>query len=97
MHGGLAPAQHIVVHTRHVVVHQRVGVNQLGGAARAQRRMAVSPHRLASRQNQQRAQAFAAVQHRVTHRLHQLGWSTMVQPGRRVGRHPAIERTFHPV
>ena len=35
MHRGFAPAQDVVVHTRHVVVHQRVGVDQLDRAGGA--------------------------------------------------------------
>ena len=38
MHRGLAPAQHIVVHARHVVVHQGVSVDQLHRTRRAQGR-----------------------------------------------------------
>jgi hypothetical protein len=36
MHRGLATAQHVVVHAGHVVVHQRIGVDQLDRAGRAQ-------------------------------------------------------------
>jgi len=36
VHGRLAAAQHVVVHAGQVVVHQRVGVDQLDGARRAQ-------------------------------------------------------------
>ena len=97
VYGGFATAQHIVVHTRHVVVHQGIGVNEFGGAGRAHGRVGIAVDRLTGRQHQQRAQAFATVQYRVTHGPHQLGRSTMVQPGGRFGRYPALQRTFHVV
>ncbi len=34
MHGGLAATQGVVVHGRHVVVHQRIGVDQLDRSGR---------------------------------------------------------------
>jgi hypothetical protein len=53
VHGGLAPAQHVVVHAGHVVVHQRIGVDQLHRHGRTQRRRTVPGDGLAGRQHQQ--------------------------------------------
>ena len=69
--GGLAAAQGVVIHGRHIVVHQRVNVDAFD---RRRRLLAGSLNALAQcgrRQHQQWAQAFAAVQNRITHRLMQ--------------------------
>jgi hypothetical protein len=73
MHGWLAAAQHVVVHTRHVVMNQRISVDQLDRASSAQGRLGVAGHRLAGGQHQQRTQAFASTQHGVAHGFTQTG------------------------
>ena len=77
MDGGLATAQHIVVHTGHIVMHQRIGVDQLHRAAGAQGGLCLgriqAAHGLGSGQHQQRAQALAAIEHGVAHGLAQVG------------------------
>mmetsp|Transcript_16735 Transcript_16735/g.31543 ORF Transcript_16735/g.31543 Transcript_16735/m.31543 type:complete len:204 (+) Transcript_16735:827-1438(+) len=83
MGGRLAAAQHVVIHARHVVMHQRVGVDQLDGACRPHRRKHVAAHRLTARQHKQRSQPLAAAQHRVAHRL--------AQASRRLHRHQAVQ------
>jgi hypothetical protein len=67
VHRGLAAAQHVVVHAGQVVVHQRIGVDQFGGAGRAQRRGLVAADRFAGGQHQQRPQPLAAVEHGIAH------------------------------
>ena len=74
----LATAQHIVVHARHVVVYQRIGVYQFGRACGTQRQLGVAANRLAGSQHQQGSQPLATVEHRVAHRLHQLGPRTLL-------------------
>jgi hypothetical protein len=67
VHRGLAAAHHVVIHAGHVVVHQRIGVDQLHGAGRTQGRLAVATDGLAGGHHQQRAQALAAAQHGIAH------------------------------
>jgi hypothetical protein len=71
MHRGLAAAQHVVVHARQVVVHQRIGMDQLGRAGRAQRGLGLPIRRLAGGEDQQGPQPLAAVEHRIAHRIAQ--------------------------
>jgi hypothetical protein len=53
VHGGLATAQHVVVHAGHVVVHQRIGVDQFHRHGRTHRGGTVTGHGLTGRQHQQ--------------------------------------------
>ena len=65
----LAAAQHVVVHARQVVVHQRIGVDQLDRAGRRLRAAPASRRgQLARGEREQRAHALAAAEHRVAHR-----------------------------
>ena len=92
MHRRFAPAQHIVVHTRHIVMHQTVGMDQLHSACRTHRCIFHPSHLLASStgfhtgQNQKWAQTFSTIQHRVTHGL--------TQACRRVSGNPIIQSHF---
>ena len=90
VHRGLATAQHVVVHAGHVIVHQRVGVDQLHRAGRTQARLRQATDRFARGQGQQRAQALAAIEHGVAHGLGQAGGHPLVRS------HPALERVLHP-
>ncbi len=87
VHRRLAAAQDVVVHAGHVVVHQRIRVDQLHRAGRAQGCFGVSAHGLAGSQHEQRAQPLAAIEHRVAHGF--------AKPGGRLQRHPCRERAFH--
>ena len=82
MHGGLATAQHIVVHAGHVVMHQRIGMDQLDRATGAQRGRALAAHGFGSCPDQQRAQALAAVEYGVAHGFAQTGGRTNAHPAR---------------
>ena len=93
MHGGLAAAQHIVVHARHVVMHQRVSVDQLDRASCPQSGLGVTGHGLAGGQHQQGPQAFAPVQHGVAHGITQAGRG---RAGLRAG-HPVLQGCFNPI
>ena len=97
MHRGLATAQHIVVHAGHVVVHQRIGMDQFGGTGRAQGRFLINhsmlriaaiSHGLAGRHHQQGTQPLAAIEHGVTHGL--------PQARRGISPDPALQRLLHP-
>ena len=97
MHGRLAAPQHIVVHAGHVVVHQRIGMDQFRRAGCAQCRLVqccTAPraigggHGVAGGQHQQRAQPLAAVQHGIAHRF--------AQAGRRIGAHPERQCALDP-
>ena len=104
VHRGFAAAQDVVVHARHVVMHQGIGVDQLGGAGGAQGGV-IQPgghvcgftagHRFARSQYQQRAQALATVQHGVAHAFAQGGWGRMVGIDHATGGHPVAQRFFH--
>ncbi len=61
VHGGAATAQVVVVHRRQVVMHQRIGVDQLHRAGRRVEFFDRHAKRLAGGVNQQGAQALAAV------------------------------------
>ena len=84
VHGRLAAAQDVVVHARQVVVDERIGVDQLDRAGRAQRRRALAVHGVGGGQHEQRPQPLAAVEDGVAHRL--------AEAGRRVGRNAGVER-----
>ena len=89
-HGGLAAAQHVVVHAGQVVVHQRIGVDQLdrGAGDLAAARARAAGH-LAGGERQQRPHALAAAEHGIAHRL--------VQARRRdvAGGQQPRQRRFH--
>ncbi len=65
--GRPAAPQVVVVHARQVVVHQRVGVDQLDRRGRAIRAARVATPRPRPRVDQQRPHALAAAEHRVAH------------------------------
>ena len=89
MHGGLTPAQDIVVHAGHVVMNQRIGMDQFNGAGSAQRGIARGcPHGLGAGQHQQGAQTLAPIEHSVSH------GQTKICRG--FGVHPEGKRLFHP-
>ena len=78
MHRGFATAQHIVVHARHIVVHQGIGMYQLHRAGRPHRcsirtRGSQATDRLISGQHQQGPQSLAAIEHGIAHRMVQIG------------------------
>lgn len=76
--GGLATAQSVVVHGRQVVVHQRVGVDQLHRHRCGIKLVQRGAEHLAGGIDQQGAHALAATKYGIAHRL--------VQPLRRIGR-----------
>ena len=89
MDGGLSAAQHIVIHAGHVIVNQRVSVNKLNRAARAQGRFTnhgaqrfegLAVNRLTGSNRQQGPQAFTATRDAVLHRFTQGLWGTHRQP-----------------
>ena len=84
VHGRLAAAQDVVVHARQVVVDERVGVDQLDRAGGAQRGRARAVHRVGGGEDEQRAQALAAVEDGIAHGL--------AEAGRRVGGNAGVER-----
>jgi hypothetical protein len=73
MDGRLAAAQDVVVHARQVVMDQRIGVDQLDRARCAERRFASAVDCIGSGQHEERAQALAAVEDGVAHRLAEAG------------------------
>ena len=101
MHGGFTPAQHVVVHTRQVVVHQRICMDQFhrtGGAqrnfGRIRSRWPLAAGRLRRRQHQQGTQALATVQHRVTHGSDEFNRGATLGISRCIGPDPALQRTL---
>ena len=98
MHRGFAAAQHIVVHAGHVVMHQRIGVDEFYCAGRPQGSLTDAARAWLKRragnclgggQHQQRAQALAAVKHRIAHALNQCD--------RRLGLGPCERRHSQPL
>ena len=69
VHGGLAPAQHVVVHARQVVVHERVGVDQLDRRRRDLQPLCRRAAHFTRGEGEQRPHAFASAEHRVAHRF----------------------------
>ncbi|MCY1450678.1 hypothetical protein D9M71_675040 [compost metagenome] len=63
----LAATQVVVVHGRQIVVHQRIGVDQLHRAGRAIGLLGLAAQGFARSVGQQRAHPFAAVHHAVAH------------------------------
>ena len=74
MHRGFAAPQRIVVHCRHVVVHQRIGVDQFDRGGGVLHPIGVGARDLAGGKRQQRAHALAAAQYRVAHGFMQALW-----------------------
>ena len=69
--GRLAAAQHVVVHARQVVVHQRVGVDQLYRSSGTLDLVRLRTGGLSRGECEQRAHPLAATQHRIAHGLMQ--------------------------
>ena len=69
MGGRLAAAQGVIVHRRQVVMHQRIGVDELDGHRRRVQVFRLRAEQVATGVHQQRAHALAAAQHRIAHRL----------------------------
>ena len=67
----LAAAQHVVIHARHIVMHQRISMDQLDRCRRNIQTRRIRTGQLARRKRQQRTDAFAAIQHCVAHRFMQ--------------------------
>jgi hypothetical protein len=93
MHGGFATPQHVVVHARHVVVHQGISMDQLNGTSRAHGGLVqggigdASSHSLAGGQHQKGAQTFATIEHGITHGL--------TEPRRGIGGNPLLQCRFN--
>ena len=88
MHRGFASSQHIVVHARHVVMHQGIGVDQFHGTSSTQCGIQ-SPSSglvcasLHAGHDQQGPQTFAAIKHGITHGV--------TQTSRGMRRHPMLQ------
>ncbi|MNN44175.1 hypothetical protein D3C81_1584530 [compost metagenome] len=67
VHGGLATAQGIVIHARHVIMHERIHVNHFQRASCAREDILIGIKQFTRRHHQQRAHAFAAAQERIAH------------------------------
>ncbi len=72
MHRRAAAAQVGIVHRGKIVVDQRIAMHTLDGGRRAQRAFVADAEDARRRHHEKRAQAFAAVERSVTHRLEQL-------------------------
>ena len=91
MHRGLAPAQHIVVHAGHVVMHQRISVDEFNGTCGPHGRIQGPSNGLVvagfhAGQHQQGAQAFATIEHGIAHGFTQPSWG--------MGWHPVVQGLF---
>ncbi len=73
MHGRLATTQQVVIHAGEVVVNQRVGMQQLNGHCRRQRRLPLTANGLGCQQGENRTQPFSAHQHAIADRLVEAG------------------------
>ena len=71
MAGRAAAAQVIVIHRRQIIVNQAVGMDQFDCGGRCVESLERRPEGLAGDIDKQRAQAFAAAQDAVAHRLAQ--------------------------
>jgi hypothetical protein len=89
VHRGLAAPERVVVHRRHVVVHQRIGVDQLDRGGGVLDALGVGAGDLAGGEGEQRAHALAAAQHGVAHRLVE---ALRGDPG---GGEPLGQHAFH--
>jgi farnesyl diphosphate synthase len=87
--GGPAAAQVIVVHARQVVVDQRIGMDAFDRCGDAQGGAAINPESGGAGQRQERAQALAAAENGIAHRLQHAGFG----PGRL--RQQVIQGLFH--
>ena len=67
VHSGFAAAQRVVVHRRHVVVHQRIAVDEFHCGGGVLHTSHIRAGKFAGRTCQQRAHTFAATNHRVAH------------------------------
>ena len=67
VHGGLAAAQHVVVHAGHVVMDEGVGVDHLEGAGDAIEAFRLGAAQLAAGMYEERTHPLAAAQHRIAH------------------------------
>lgn len=87
---GPAPSQIVVVHRREVVMHERVGVNQLHGTCGAIETVGFCAERLAGGIHEDRTDTLAVTECSISHRP--------VQPFRLGGfrRQPLVERLFDP-
>ena len=65
--GRLAATQIVVVHRRQIVMHQRIGVDQLHRTGRAVGLLGLAAQRFARGVGQQWTHAFAAIHHAVAH------------------------------
>ncbi|KGX49637.1 hypothetical protein Y025_5570 [Burkholderia pseudomallei TSV32] len=70
--GRLAATQRVVIHARHIIMHERIHVNHLERSRRRVTRRLRRARKLARRMAQQRTHAFAAPEHRIAHRFVQL-------------------------
>jgi hypothetical protein len=68
MTGWLATPQHIVVHARHVVMHQRIHMDHFDSGSHPVQRRRIATDQLARSVSQQRADALATTQRHITHR-----------------------------
>jgi hypothetical protein len=73
MHRRLAATHVVIVHRRQVVVNQRIGVHAFNGGRDAGERPAVDAKLATGLQYEKRADALAATQRGVTHRLDHAG------------------------
>ena len=87
VHGGLAPPQHVVVHAGHVVVHQRIGVDQLHRHRGAHGRLALRRPRPAPRPAPARGAGACR------RRARRSAWPRPA--GRGLGRHPGLQGRFN--
>jgi hypothetical protein len=69
MRRGAAAPQIVVVHRGEIVVHERVGVNQLDGCSDRIERFLRGTDELAARVDEERSYALAAAEHGIAHRV----------------------------
>ena len=75
---GTAAPQIVVVHRGQVVVHERVGVNQLDGGGDRVERVFGGSDELAARVDEERSHALSAAEHGIAHRVEQSVGDLMV-------------------
>ena len=81
-----AAAQVIIIHTRQVVMHQRLGVDAFDRCTDAERQGIRSADQFADRRNQQRAEPFATANRSIAHRLSQPPITSFGLPDRAIQR-----------
>ena len=98
MHCGFATPHHVVVHAGHVVMNERVSMNQFDCTGSAKSSLTQAVHRLCGSQHQQRSHALAAVKYAVSHGRAQasrgVGWNPSLQcrlDSANLGAYPGIE------